>query len=65
VLEASSTPGFDPPLAIVNAAHVREVRSGGDGRYSIHLDGGLTLPMGRARREILEKLLTGIGGKSN
>ena len=51
--------------AIVNAAHVREVRSGGDGRYSIHLDGGLTLPMGRARREILEKLLSGIGGKSN
>ena len=51
--------------AIVNAAHVREVRSGGDGRYSIHLDGGLTLPMGLARREILEKLLSGIGGKSN
>jgi two-component system LytT family response regulator len=51
--------------AIVNAAHVREVRSSGDGRYSILLDGGLTLPMGRARREILEKLLSGIGSKSN
>jgi two-component system LytT family response regulator len=51
--------------AIVNAAHVREVRSSGDGRYSILLDGGLTLPMGRARRDILEKLLSGIGSKSN
>jgi two-component system LytT family response regulator len=46
--------------AIVNAAHVREVRSSGDGRYSIHLVGGLTLPMGRARREILDRLLSGI-----
>ncbi len=46
--------------AIVNAAHVREVRSSGDGRYSIHLAGGLTLPMGRARREILDRLLSGI-----
>jgi two-component system LytT family response regulator len=49
--------------AIVNAAHVREVRSSGDGRYNIYLHGGLALPMGRARREILEKLLSGIGGK--
>jgi two-component system LytT family response regulator len=49
--------------AIVNAAHVREVRSNGDGRYNIYLHGGLALPMGRARREILEKLLSGIGGK--
>ena len=47
--------------AIVNAAHVREVRSSGDGRYSIHLNGGLALPMGRARREILDRLLSGIG----
>jgi len=46
--------------AIVNAAHVREVRSSGDGRYSIHMNGGLTLPMGRARREILDRLLSGI-----
>ncbi len=51
--------------AIVNAAHVREVRSGGDGRYTIHLRDGPTLPMGRARREVLEKLLTGIGGKDS
>lgn len=46
--------------AIVNASHVREVRSTGDGRYNICLDGGPALPMGRARREILEKLLSGI-----
>ena len=49
--------------AIVNAAHVREVRSSGDGRYNIYLHGGQALPMGRARREILEKLLSGIGSK--
>jgi two-component system LytT family response regulator len=51
--------------AIVNAAHVREVRSSGDGRYNIYLQGGQALPMGRARREILEKLLSGIGSKDN
>ncbi len=49
--------------AIVNVAHVREVRSSGDGRYNIHLHGGQSLPMGRARREILEKLLSGIASK--
>lgn len=46
--------------AIVNVACVREVRSCGNGRYNIHLQGGLALPMGRARREILGKLLSGI-----
>jgi two-component system LytT family response regulator len=46
--------------AIVNASHVREIRSCGDGRYSVELAGGQTLPMGRARREILERLLAGI-----
>ena len=51
--------------AIVNASHVREVRSSGDGRYNIYLHGGQALPMGRARREILEKLLSGIGSKDN
>jgi len=51
--------------AIVNAAHVREVRSSGDGRYNIYLHGGQALPMGRARREILEKLLGGIGSRDN
>jgi two-component system LytT family response regulator len=51
--------------AIVNAAHVREVRSSGDGRYNIYLHGGQALPMGRARREILEKLLSGIGNKDS
>ncbi len=50
--------------AIVNAAYVREVRTSGDGRYNIYLHGGQALPMGRARREILEKLLTGLGGKA-
>jgi two-component system LytT family response regulator len=51
--------------AIVNAAHVREVRSSGDGRYNIYLHGGQALPMGRARREILERLLSGIGSRQN
>ncbi len=51
--------------AIVNAAHVREVRSSGDGRYNIYLHGGQALPMGRARREILERLLSGIGGRES
>jgi len=51
--------------AIVNAAHVREVRSSGDGRYNIYLHGGQALPMGRARREILEKLLSGIASKDH
>jgi two-component system LytT family response regulator len=51
--------------AIVNAAHVREVRSSGDGRYNIYLHGGQALPMGRARHEILEKLLSGIGSKDH
>jgi two-component system LytT family response regulator len=49
--------------AIVNAAHVREVRSSGDGRYNIYLHGGQALPMGRARREILQRLLSGIGSR--
>jgi len=51
--------------AIVNAAHVREVRSSGDGRYNIYLIGGQSLPMGRARREILEQLLNGIARKDS
>jgi two-component system LytT family response regulator len=46
--------------AIVNAAHVSEVRSCGDGRYDICLRDGRALPMGRARREALAKLLVGI-----
>jgi two-component system LytT family response regulator len=49
--------------AIVNASHVREVRSSGDGRYNIYLHGGQALPMGRARREVLERLLSGIGSR--
>lgn len=46
--------------AIVNASHVREVRSRGDGCYNVYLQGGPPLPMGRARREILHKLLSSI-----
>lgn len=45
---------------IVNAACVSEVRSGGDGRYDVHLRDGKALPLGRARRGVLEKLLTGL-----
>ena len=47
--------------AIVNAAHVREVRSRGDGCYNVYLQGGQSLPMGRARLEILHKLLGSLG----
>jgi two-component system LytT family response regulator len=47
--------------AIVNAAYVREVMSRGDGRYNVYLQGGRALPMGRARREILDLLLANIG----
>lgn len=46
--------------AIVNAASVSEVRSGGDGRYDVCLRGGVSLPLGRARRTVLERLLTGL-----
>jgi two-component system LytT family response regulator len=48
--------------AIVNAAYVREVMSRGDGRYNVYLQGGQALPMGRARRELLGKLLGCLGG---
>jgi two-component system LytT family response regulator len=48
--------------AIVNAAYVREVMSRGDGRYNVYLQGGEALPMGRARREMLGKLLSSLGG---
>jgi two-component system LytT family response regulator len=51
--------------AIVNASYVREVRSRGDGCYNVYLHGGQALPMGRARREILHKLLGGIGSEEN
>jgi two-component system LytT family response regulator len=46
--------------AIVNSACVSEIRSGGDGRYDVHLRGGKALPLGRARRSVLEKLLAGL-----
>jgi two-component system LytT family response regulator len=46
--------------AIVNAAYVREVMSRGDGRYNVYLQGGEALPLGRARRETLHRLLGGL-----
>ncbi len=45
---------------VVNASSVTEIRSGGDGRYDVCLRGGETLPLGRARRSVLEKLLAGV-----
>jgi two-component system LytT family response regulator len=51
--------------AIVNATFVTEVRSRGDGCYNIYLRGGQALPMGRARREILARLLGSIGNQEN
>ncbi len=49
--------------AIVNVAHVREVRSRGDGRYNVYLQDGQALPMGRAHRKVLERLLSGVGSR--
>jgi two-component system LytT family response regulator len=49
--------------AIVNAAYVREVMSRGDGRYNVYLHGGQALPLGRARRDTLHRLL-GSRGRS-
>lgn len=45
---------------IVNSASISEIRSGGDGRYDVHLRCGQSLPLGRARRGVLEKLLNGL-----
>jgi len=46
--------------AIVNSAYVRDVMSRGDGRYNVYLQGGEALPLGRARRDMLHRLLGGI-----
>jgi two-component system LytT family response regulator len=46
--------------AIVNAACVREVMSRGDGRYNVYLHGGQALPLGRGRRDTLQRLLGGM-----
>ncbi|HWN06998.1 MAG TPA: LytTR family DNA-binding domain-containing protein [Steroidobacteraceae bacterium] len=51
--------------AIVNAAYVREVMSRGDGRYNVYLRGGEALPLGRARRDTLYRLLGGIHAKKS
>jgi hypothetical protein len=36
------------------------VMSRGDGRYNVYLQGGEALPLGRARRDMLHRLLGGI-----
>ncbi len=46
--------------AIVNASHVSELRSSGDGGYSIYLFGGQIVPVSRSRREIRRKLVDAI-----
>ena len=51
--------------AIVNSAYVREVMSRGDGRYNVYLQGGEALPLGRARRDMLHRLLGGIHAKKS
>jgi two-component system, LytTR family, response regulator len=47
--------------AIVNGDCVHEVMSRGDGRYDVFLKGGPALPLGRARRDVLDRLLGGLG----
>jgi two-component system LytT family response regulator len=47
--------------AIVNAGHVREVRSTGDGQYCIHLQAGPPIPVGRSRREAFRRLVKKLG----
>lgn len=51
--------------AIVNASHVREVCSSGDGQYCLHLDTGPPIPVGRSRREALKRLVKGLGHKAS
>ena len=51
--------------AIVNADYVREVMSRGDGRYNVYLQGGEALSLGRGRRDVLHRLLGGIGAKKS
>jgi len=47
--------------AIVNAAHVSEIRSTGDGQYCLYLASGPPIPVGRTRRDALKRLVKGIG----
>lgn len=49
---------------IVNAAHVQEIRSGGEGRYNVYLRGGPALPLSRSRRNVLGKLMEGVNACS-
>ena len=49
--------------AIVNAAHVREIRGGGDGGFLLFLHDGQAVPMGRARREVRKRLVEAVNRK--
>ena len=51
--------------AIVNAAHVREIRSTGDGQYCLHLASGPPIPVGRSRREVFKRLIKRLGREAN
>ncbi len=46
--------------AIVNAGHIREMRSSGGGGHLILLHGGAAVPIGRARREVRKRLVEAI-----
>jgi two-component system, LytTR family, response regulator len=47
--------------AIVNAAHVREICSKGDGGHHLFLHGGQAVPMSRERRDVRRQLVAAIG----
>jgi len=49
--------------AIVNAAHVREIRGSGDGGFLLFLHDGQAVPMGRARREVRKRLVEAVNRK--
>ena len=47
--------------AIVNMAHVREIRSSGDAGHYLYLRGGQAVPISRTRRDVRKKLIEAIG----
>lgn len=47
--------------AIVNLAHVREIRSSGDAGHHLYLRGGQAVPISRARSDVRKKLIEAIG----
>jgi len=48
--------------AIVNMAHVREIRSSGDAGHHLYLQGGQAVPISRSRRDVRRKLVEAIAG---